>query len=266
MIKQRLVAILPVIFVLSTTMLSTLAFLSRSAPYHPPPFLCTVKSGSRCFMTSDAKETAASSTTLAPGLHEAEMEVKKSRFIGYAQHVTTWKDAQDFLNIIKEEHPKSRHIAFGFVAGSNPVQERCSDDGEPTGTAGLPVLGGIKGEELSDVVCAVVRYFGGVKLGAGGLIRAYGGAARLVLREAPKEVLIPRTSLRVCVLSHNAGAVYDAAAKVGGSANDVEYTADGELVVTVTCDLEQENRLRQILADATRGNAEFLQLEDNVDS
>ncbi len=107
---------------------------------------------------------------------------------------------------------------------------------------------------------------GGVKLGAGGLIRAYGGAARLVLREAPKEVLIPRTSLRVCVLSHNAGAVYDAAAKVGGSANDVEYTADGELVVTVTCDLEQENRLRQILADATRGNAEFLQLEDNVDS
>jgi hypothetical protein len=141
MIKQRLVAILPVIFVLSTTMLSTLAFLSRSAPYHPPPFLCTVKSGSRCFMTSDAKETAASSTTLAPGLHEAEMEVKKSRFIGYAQHVTTWKDAQDFLNIIKEEHPKSRHIAFGFVAGSNPVQERCSDDGEPTGTAGLPVLG-----------------------------------------------------------------------------------------------------------------------------
>jgi putative IMPACT (imprinted ancient) family translation regulator len=107
---------------------------------------------------------------------------------------------------------------------------------------------------------------GGVKLGAGGLIRAYGGAARLVLREAPKEVLIPRTSLRVCVLSQNAGAVYDAAAKVGGSANDEEYTAEGELVVTVTCDLEQENRLRQILADATRGNAEFLQLEDNVDS
>jgi putative IMPACT (imprinted ancient) family translation regulator len=92
-------------------------------------------------MMGDAKQMAASSTTLAPGLHEAEMEVKKSRFIGYAQHVTTWKEAQDFLNIIKEEHPKSRHIAFGFVAGSNPVQERCSDDGEPTGTAGLPVLG-----------------------------------------------------------------------------------------------------------------------------
>lgn len=102
----------------------------------------------------------ATSTTLAPGIHQAEMEVKKSRFIGYAQHAETWKEAQEFLSVVKQEHPKSRHIAFGFVAGCNPVQERCSDDGEPTGTAGLPVLGGIKGEDLSDVVCAVVRYFG----------------------------------------------------------------------------------------------------------
>lgn len=107
---------------------------------------------------------------------------------------------------------------------------------------------------------------GGIKLGAGGLIRAYGGAARLVLREAPKEVLIPKTSLRVCVPSQNAGAVYDAAAKVGGSASNEEYKAEGELVVTVTCELEQGDRLRQILSDATRGNAEFLELEDNVDS
>jgi putative IMPACT (imprinted ancient) family translation regulator len=94
-------------------------------------------------MRDGEKQTAVSTTTLAPGLHEAEMEVKKSRFIGYAQHVDTWKDAQDFLNVVKAQHPKSRHIAFGFVAGFNPVQERCSDDGEPTGTAGLPVLGAI---------------------------------------------------------------------------------------------------------------------------
>lgn len=91
-------------------------------------------------MSSDGKQTAVS-TTLAPGLHEAEMEVKKSRFIGYAQHVETWKEAQDFLHVVRAEHPKSRHVAFGFVSGYNPVQERCSDDGEPTGTAGLPVLG-----------------------------------------------------------------------------------------------------------------------------
>jgi putative IMPACT (imprinted ancient) family translation regulator len=69
------------------------------------------------------------------------MEVKKSKFLSYAQHVKTWKEAQDYLQDITMEHPKARHVCFGFVAGSNPVQERCSDDGEPTGTAGLPILG-----------------------------------------------------------------------------------------------------------------------------
>lgn len=79
--------------------------------------------------------------TLQTGSHEADMEVKKSKFLGYAQHVETWKEAQDYLQDITMEHPKARHVCFGFVAGSNPVQERCSDDGEPTGTAGLPILG-----------------------------------------------------------------------------------------------------------------------------
>jgi putative IMPACT (imprinted ancient) family translation regulator len=108
-------------------------------------------------MSSDEKQ-AVSSTTLTPGLHDAEMEVKKSRFIGYAQHVTTWKEAQDFLGLVKAEHPKSRHIAYGFLAGCNPVQERCSDDGEPTGTAGLPVLGELYLMSHSKMNVATVLY------------------------------------------------------------------------------------------------------------
>ena len=80
-------------------------------------------------------------TTLEPGSHDSEMEVKKSRFIGYAKNVETWKDAQEYLEEVKSLHPKCRHACFGFVAGVNPVQERCSDDGEPTGTAGVPILG-----------------------------------------------------------------------------------------------------------------------------
>lgn len=107
---------------------------------------------------------------------------------------------------------------------------------------------------------------GGIKLGAGGLIRAYGGAARLVLREAPKEVLIPKTTLRICVSSQNAGAVYDTVGKVGGVARDEEYTADGDFIVTLTCDLEQESRLRDSLSDATRGSVQFLlEADDKID-
>jgi hypothetical protein len=72
--------------------------------------------------------------TLAPGSRMSELEVKKSRFLGYAQHADNWKDAQDYIAEIKALHPKGRHWCFGFRSGVNPVQERCSDDGEPTGT------------------------------------------------------------------------------------------------------------------------------------
>ena len=76
--------------------------------------------------------------TLAEGSHVSELLVKKSRFIGYVKAVTNWKDAQSYLAQLKEEHPKARHWCFGYMAGT---EERCSDDGEPTGTAGLPILG-----------------------------------------------------------------------------------------------------------------------------
>ena len=72
---------------------------------------------------------------------EAEQTIKKSRFIGIAKHCTSWEEAQEFIKSIRNEHPKARHTCFGFVCGTNPVQERCSDDGEPTGTAGPPILG-----------------------------------------------------------------------------------------------------------------------------
>ncbi len=79
--------------------------------------------------------------TLAPGSHVSEMEVKKSRFLGYATHVEKWEDALVYIEQVKTEHPKARHWCYGFQCGINPVSERCSDDGEPTGTAGVPILG-----------------------------------------------------------------------------------------------------------------------------
>ena len=80
-------------------------------------------------------------TTLEPGTHMAEMEVKKSRFIGYAKNCDNWEAAKDYIDHVRAEHPKARHWCFGFQCGTNPVQERSSDDGEPTGTAGAPILG-----------------------------------------------------------------------------------------------------------------------------
>ena len=201
--------------------------------------------------------------TLASGSYEAEMEVKKSRFIGYAQHVQSWDEAKDYIEGIKNEHPKARHWCVGFRCGVNPVNERCSDDGEPTGTAGVPILGAIKGENLSDTVCVVVRYFGGVKLGAGGLIRAYGGAARNVLREAPVEIIIPKSTFRLSVDATYIGTVYDTIAQVGGTASGEEYGDDGSLTVTALCETSCVDKFLKGLQDGTKGSVIFLQDDDN---
>lgn len=96
-------------------------------------------------------------------------------------------------------------------------------------------------------------------MGAGGLIRAYGAAARQVLREAPVDVLIPKTTFQVSVMSENVGAVYDLTSKVGGSTSGEVYGADGSLSLSITCNLDDGERLRKSLIDATRGNVQFLE-------
>jgi len=188
----------------------------------------------------------------------SEIGVKKSRFLGYAQNVENWDEAKNYIEEVRREHPKARHWCFGFRCGNNPVQERCSDDGEPTGTAGVPILGAIKGEDLSDVVCVVVRYFGGIKLGAGGLIRAYGGAARQVLREAPFTIHEPKVVLRVSVESSLVGTIYETASRFRAGTGREEYLADGSFQATITCDLELELQLREYLIDSTKGNVVFV--------
>ena len=213
------------------------------------------KSASR--LPAAAASTDEPLLTLEDGLHEDEQTIKKSRFIGLAMNCASWGAAQEFIAQVRADHPKARHVCFGFVAGVNPVQERASDDGEPTGTGGAPIIGAIKGENLSDVVCCVVRYSGGIKLGAGGLIRAYGGTARLALRVGPNKVLIPTSSVRVVTSSSNAGSVYQAIGKFGGSTSDECYNDKGDLEVTLTCESEFMEQLQNDIRDATKGEAIF---------
>lgn len=121
----------------------------------------------------------------------------------------------------------------------------------------LAFKGAIQGEELSDVVCVVVRYFGGIKLGAGGLIRAYGGAARLVLREAPILVTQPKATFHLSVDSTHVGSVYELLSKTGATPRGEEYHADGSFAVTVTCEVASMEELQASLSDATKGTIKF---------
>ncbi len=109
---------------------------------------------------------------------EAEIVEKKSRFIATVTPVSNEDEAQQFLHSMKKKYYDARHNAFAYCIGERDEIQRCSDDGEPSGTAGLPVLDVLKGEQLKNVCVNVTRYFGGTLLGTGGLIRAYGKAAK----------------------------------------------------------------------------------------
>lgn len=225
----------------------------------PLPVWLPTTTGTKLYNADSSSGASETHQTLKSGIHVAEIEIKKSRFVGYALHTETWSNARDFLeNVVKVEHPKARHWCYGVTLGVDPVNERCCDDGEPTGTAGQPILQALRTEGLSDVICVVVRYFGGIKLGAGGLIRAYGGAARKVLREAPKFERIAQSTVRVQVEPAYIGTVYEAVGKVKGICSDEEYANDGSLIAFIMCETSALSILKEMLSDSTRGSVKFL--------
>ena len=115
----------------------------------------------------------------------ASYEIQKSRFIAYTSHVETEAEARDFVTAIKKKHFDARHNCSAWVLGADSSQQKSNDDGEPGGTAGNPILEANKQHGLTNVVVVVTRYFGGIKLGAGGLIRAYSHTASLGLEATP---------------------------------------------------------------------------------
>ena len=114
---------------------------------------------------------------------QVQEEIKKSRFICHAKRVYSEEEARAFITAIKKEHYKATHNCSAFIIGERSEIKRTSDDGEPSGTAGVPMLGVLENNNLTNVCVVVTRYFGGIKLGAGGLIRAYAGSVALAVKE-----------------------------------------------------------------------------------
>ncbi|HAQ06968.1 MAG TPA: YigZ family protein [Bacillus bacterium] len=113
-------------------------------------------------------------TVKGHGFHE--IEIQKSRFIAYIDRAETEEEAQEFIQKIKKKHRDANHNCSAYIIGEHDQIQKANDDGEPSGTAGVPILEVLKKKHLKDTVVVITRYFGGVKLGAGGLIRAYGKA------------------------------------------------------------------------------------------
>lgn len=128
-----------------------------------------------------------------------EEEIKKSRFITYLQHTEGLEDARAFWAKIKQEHPNVRHHCWAAVAGkpTDSLQLGFSDDGEPAGTAGKPMLSALQGSQLGEISAVVVRYYGGILLGTGGLVRAYGNGVQQALKLIESEIKVERTPFKL---------------------------------------------------------------------
>lgn len=133
------------------------------------------------------------------GRHESEKIIEKSRFITYSYHVESEEEARAFLSEIRGKHTLATHVCYAFIADKAGNLQRFSDDGEPQGTAGVPMLEVLKNKKLSETAVAVVRYFGGIKLGAGGLVRAYASSVAENLDGADIRELCPAVEIKIIV-------------------------------------------------------------------
>jgi len=190
---------------------------------------------------------------------ESEIVISKSRFLGYCIPVSSEAEAQETLAQIRKRHYDARHCCYAFRLTGGIV--RSSDDGEPSGTAGAPILSVLSGANIENVLCAVVRYFGGVLLGTGGLVRAYGKAASEALEHA--EVVQIRVCSRLSVMvSYSAYQLIEPLVRQNGYSCEAEFA---EMVtLTLLMPAEEKDTFLSAITDKTDGSAKIAFLGESL--
>lgn len=187
---------------------------------------------------------------------EGEITEKKSRFIATVRPVSSEEEAQEFIAEMKKKYWNASHNCFAFVLGENQEIQRCSDDGEPGGTAGKPMLDVLLGEEIHNAVVVVTRYFGGTLLGTGGLVRAYSKAVQEGLRES---IVITKQHgwiLEIRTDYNGIGKIQYLLGQRKIAILDSEYT--DVVMVKAIVPAEELTDLKGKITEGTNGKAEFL--------
>ncbi|MFE0626031.1 YigZ family protein [Streptomyces sp. NPDC058864] len=186
--------------------------------------------------------------------HVHESEIKRSRFLCALAPVSSEEAAQEFIARVRKEHAGATHNCYAYVIGAEGRIHKASDDGEPGGTAGTPMLQVLLRREVRDVVAVVTRYYGGIQLGAGGLVRAYGGAVSAALDELGT-VERQKLALVTVVADHQrAGRIENDLRAAGRAVRGVAYGA-AEVRIELGVPEEELAAFRTWLGDASAGSA-----------
>ncbi|ELI6448935.1 YigZ family protein [Photobacterium damselae] len=166
-----------------------------------------------------------------------EEEIKKSRFITYLAHTPNIDAAKAFVNHIKEKHHDARHNCWAFVAGrpTDSMKWGFSDDGEPSGTAGKPILAQLTGSNVGEITAVVTRYYGGIRLGTGGLVKAYGGGVQQALAQLITQEKVMTAIVTLCCDYNQVSLVESLLNEHSG----VQLTADYQTQVSMALELDQ---------------------------
>ncbi|MBC2581158.1 YigZ family protein [Clostridium sp. DJ247] len=185
-----------------------------------------------------------------------EFEEKKSIFIGHVKRVYNEDDAKQFINSIKAEHKEARHNVYAYVIGENKGIQRYSDDGEPQGTGGIPVLEVIKKNDITNVVVVVTRYFGGILLGKGGLVRAYSKAAAMAVAEGGIVEKVVGVTLYVVLEYDMLGKIQYLFEQSLWHIENIEYTDKVEIIMH--CPMDKLSEVKSKSMETTNGKCEIV--------
>lgn len=165
----------------------------------------------------------------------ARLEIKKSDFITYAYPVTSREQAMFHVEQLREKYADARHHCWAYIIGdpNNTTSAGFDDDGEPNGTAGRPILNVLQHKNIGNVIVIVVRYFGGIKLGAGGLTRAYAGSAQAAVDEMRLTPYVSMTQVQIAADFANESQVRYVVEDMGGSIGEVTYSKAVTLTVSL---------------------------------
>lgn len=193
------------------------------------------------------------------GYGESEIIISKSRFLTYVERAETEQEALDFIDKIKKMHPTATHNCSCYMIGEHDTIQKANDDGEPSGTAGVPMLEVLKKQGLKDTVVVVTRYFGGIKLGGGGLIRAYGKATTEGLHAAQVVERKMHYVMKIEIDYNWLGKVENAIRDSHYTLHNISYTEGVELFVFIL--KEEEQQFRDWITELTNGQGKTSRID-----